>query len=674
MPFEEAGPPREPVERVAEHEDQLAEAQVLGDRDIQTSKDRIISQFDTSTVSIAELQALVPQLRNAMDELISKTVVRLVNVKDIKDLPPGKLAEIKEVIELRLEEFREAVEREAPKKPEQAVALAKEKKELWFEERVTVARETQNDAEFKLSATPTAVTMEYAEKNPKRPKVTLTVTTNERFFESTQTTTEGTAAARIEKNKESGTYRIEGANDRIQNPKVFREWTSQQLQALSINPRTASAEQLTRAATEIIKKNLKITTDPNKGFEKLPQDQMPIDQLLQTQQEGCCRHFTVATRVVFEQIQTLAAEQQNQNLNGIVAFENEMGEMGHATLALARGNEITTIDPFWYAAGVQSTPDSTFDGRHGNITSLYRTLSKKTEGNPTGNLFDLGSSEKLVRQLHGNDGQIPEEMRQNVDNTEQAILMRAREVIVNQALQTPANLIATVQSLRAIVPTLKLQEPEDALALASIQHLAPILAEVIDLQKNNALQTKSADAGGFKLAEVLYAVGLKPALQSKTASGNPEARDEELIETCEAALRDQQFGREEQREILHTAAAEMLSNVWRSLQEKFRFIQAKNNGKGIGSDGMYEERQETDGENDRYVKILDASKTILEPAVQWVDKVVRFIVDKGLTKTMPDIRNDIELKHTTLGQTRLKAPGTFAERMAATLQEKFKVA
>ena len=29
MPFEEAGPPREPVERVAEHEDQLAEAQVL---------------------------------------------------------------------------------------------------------------------------------------------------------------------------------------------------------------------------------------------------------------------------------------------------------------------------------------------------------------------------------------------------------------------------------------------------------------------------------------------------------------------------------------------------------------------------------------------------------------------------------------------------------------------
>lgn len=666
MTFSESNSAPEPtqrtVERVAEHEDEQAETQVLNDRDIQSSKERIISQFDTSTTSITELHALMPQLHIAMDELIQKTVKRLVNVRDINDLPPEKLVEIKEVVELRLEEFRKSVEQAAEKNSPTAIAMAKEKKGAWFQEHIAVARETQNDAEFKfkIEGKPDAVTMDYAEKNPNRPKVKLTVGTNEHFFASPEKTAEGTAAARIQKNKESGAYRIEGTNEKIQNPEGFKKWIQEELKALNIDPRTASPAQLTNAAIDIVKKNMAVMTDAQKAFQRLPQDLLPIDQLLQSNQEGCCRHFTVATRVVFDQIQNLAKENQNQSMEGIVTFENEMNEMGHATLALARGNEVTTIDPFWYAAGIQKTPDSTFDGRHGNFGSLYRTLSKAPEGNPGGNLFDLGSSETLVRQLHSDDGQIPEEVRELVDNSTQAILMRAREVILNTTIQTPENLIATVQSLHAATEQLDLSKPEDNLALNSIKILAPLLAEVIEIHQTEAGQKGPHYTSKINTAAWLLKVGLNARLERKKAGGpKPETHDEELIGICEAALKDQQLDQTDRLKVMKVAAEEMLYNVWQGINT------ALVKGRQIGQDGIYT-IQITEG----YQQGANAGKTLMEPTLQWVDKVLGFIKGNEL-KSQSDIQRNLQEKSNQLGQVQQRVKGTFAENIARAVQDKF---
>ena len=67
-------------------------------------------------------------------------------------------------------------------------------------------------------------------------------------------------------------------------------------------------------------------------------------------------------------------------------FENTNNSMGHATIAIARGNNVTTIDPYWSEAGNQKNEDkhsleSTFDGAHGNVTSLYDTLSRENPNN-----------------------------------------------------------------------------------------------------------------------------------------------------------------------------------------------------------------------------------------------------------------------------------------------------
>ncbi len=671
MPFSEAAPAPQQPERIAEHEDNAAEAQVLGDRDIQTAKDRIISQFDTSTASITELHALIPEMRTAMDELIAKTVIRLVNVHDAKDLPPGKLGEIKEVVELRLEEFRKTVEKSAGKDADTAVAMAIEKKGLWFQERIKPIHNTHNDAEFTMSVEgkiqkPEAVTIHYTEKDPRRPKATMTVVTNERFFKPGVETVQGTLAARVQQNKETGTYRIEGTSDKIQNPEEFKKWIEGQLTDLSVNTHTASAEQLTRAAVDIVKKNLKIIGDPQKAFESLPQDQMPVDQLLQTGQEGVCRHFTVATRVVLEQIQVLTQNKQNPSLNGIVSFENAMNEMGHATLALARGDEVTTLDPFWYATGVQSTPDSTFDGRHGNITSLYTTLSKASETNPQGNVFDGGSSEKLVRELHADNGQIPKGVREQVDNPAQAIIMRTREIISNTELQTPENLLITVRSLHAVMGTLRWAEPEDGLALESIAKLSPLLAEVIELQKREAIQKGTQDSSSLNLAATLIKVGLNVRLERRNSPNKPEGKGEELIRTCEAAVHEQQLDQASQQEILETTAHELLYDLWQGI--KSRLVQ----GKKIDKDGMYLVAQENASETDRFQKIEDATKTILKPTLQWTSNVIGFIKGKGLDKSQPKIKTDLEFKNKELGRVQSSVQGTFAERMAIELQGKFK--
>lgn len=676
MPFEETTQQREPIERVAENEDTLAEAQMLGDADVQSAKNRIISQFDTSTTGIAEIHEMMPQLRATMDELIQKTVIRLVNVRDINDLPPEKLAEIQEVIEIRLEEFRKTVEEEAEKNNGDAVASAKEKKERWFEEKVLVRRGTNNDAELKFSVggkidqngaikTPETVTVDYIEKDPKRPKVTLTVETNERFFSSeaktTENPTEKTVATRIGQNKESGTYRIGGTNDKIKDPEAFKTWILAELQKLNIDPKTASTQQLTLAATDIVRRNLKIFKDVEKAFGDLPADKIPVDQLLQTHEKGCCRHFTVATRVVFEQIQQITREQQNHGLDGIIAFENEMDEMGHATLAFARGNEITTIDPFWYAAGIQRTPDSTFDGRHGNFTSLYRTLSKAPAGNPEASIFDQGSSEKLVRELHSNDGQIPKEIRDKVDNPAQAMIMRTRELILNPILQTPENILATVRSLKATLSGLNPSQPEDELALASIIKLSPLIAELIALKMADAEGKTVEYSSKLSLAGVLLDISLNAILERKNPDKTEEKPYEKLIEKCEKALLDQRLDKEAKQEILKTTAEEMLNSAW----EKISFILLK--AKEISIDGIYQ----TVTENGSQFK--DATITLLNPTLEIASKVMEFINEKGIWKTEKNIMEDIKQKSTTLDDVSVRVQGTFAEKIAIRLKDKFKV-
>lgn len=544
MPFEESRPTPTQPENVSEFADNAAEEKMIHDTDIQAKKNDLIRNFDEGFATIGQHQEFTDAFRQALDDLIESTVQWKVNVEDLSQLSDKEIFDIKEKVERRLQSFNDAVEHEVGfSRTAEAVEKAREKKSDWFTERIAteeklIVRRTNNDADIQVKAEkgkdgkPRTVEIQYAEKGREGSEATMILEGNADFFQSDAQTTRGTLAYRIRQNEQAGAYKINGVNYEIRNPAGFRQFVQTELGKLGITINTITPEQAIQAAADIVKNNLEITDeDP---FGNITADEIPIDQLLMDKGKGVCRHFSVATKAVFQALQGLSqvsplSTGKKDPLGDIVVFENEMQELSHGTLAFARGNEVTTIDPMWYKSGAQEGIDSTLDGRHGNLPSLYRTLSKTTETRPEANIFDQGSAESLIYE--SDRAEVTES-----DNQGQAMMLTIRETIQLPRLQKPEhvqNMIADLNDFLSIVINNRdeAQKPENQMVIRSIKQLGPQLVEVA-----GKIVRENPEDVAFKEAHAVLKFYIIPVAQSFFTEGLSFNR--ELIQRAQEAAKN----------------------------------------------------------------------------------------------------------------------------------------
>ena len=241
-------------------------------------------------------------------------------------------------------------------------------------------------------------------------------------------------------------------NYSIGNPTAFNDFILKELAKEpngKNNISTLTEQGAVEASANIVKKHLKEA----KSSGASPSDTTPIDKLIMTGMNACCRHFTAATKVVFEQIQTLAEKNSNTNLKDTVVFENTNPAIAHATLGIARGNNVTTIDTYWAKKNEdgsvkQDSLDSTFDGKHSNVTSLYSTLSKNDSAHPENKIFDAGHSEQVMDQFGKDVSKVTN--ISEIDDQLQTVIYKADQISCRESLQTPEKLTKVSEELGII--------------------------------------------------------------------------------------------------------------------------------------------------------------------------------------------------------------------------------
>ncbi len=506
---------------VSEQADDQAEEGIITDKELQDYKITLVETFDSGlNWSSAGREEFNQAFEEALDELIDVSARNLVNTDT---LSPTREKFVKHAIMQYMTSFSTIVakdigiEREADD-----VAKAKKSVEKMFTIRqrsftppeITEAYETNNDAEVSFllltdsNDAPAEVQIKYQE--PGNVERNMSVETAEIFLESQAQTVEGTIAHDVRQNREA--YRIDGVNYEIQDPHALLQFVHDRC-----GPFTGNNPNPTRAyrlAIDLAKTQLRIASSNEEAGEKMAADNIPIDQLIRGVQDSptCCRHYTAAVTTIFEQMQILAKRAGNDLLDDIVAFENDMSEMAHATVAFARGNEVTVSDPLWYATGAIESPDATFSGSHANLTSLYRTLSKVPEGQPERRIFDMGSAEKYVVRMKG----MPEEG----DNQIQRYLMRTREVLLREELQTPENLINTSDVIfKTALRIGTINSDIERVHATALQAQAKYMALIIDSRlTNQTLDTATREQLEYELSRLRSNV--LPFLNSKITGTN----------------------------------------------------------------------------------------------------------------------------------------------------------
>lgn len=441
----------------AEKVDNSAEFQFASQKDVVDYRDKLVANFDKGFAGLSGDQAFRTEFKAALDQIIKKETERFINVKDLKELAPGAVATIAKVVEGKMQLFKNLLEgqvgyiRDVSDVTDTKKFLAEDFKEAPPKATPDLAHETHNDAQFKF--TPKLIlndkgeaqglkslTIDYQEKTGKT--ATMTLEKNKDFYASTAKSGPGSLADKIRQNGDL--YQLPNVNYEIRDPKGFNSFVSLKLKGASKDPSKITPEEAIQLAADFTKSQLKIA-GKDTPIQNMPSDKIPIDQLIMEKGEGVCRHFTAATKVIFEEIQKIAAEKGNQNLADIVAFENHMPYLGHGDVAYVRGDEVTTTDTFWYAGtkpGETPKLEATFDGQHG-YSSLYFTLSKTPVGKPDARIFDMGSSEQLISQSQKDVGV----WNKVADNPNQGFLLRAFEVTTNENLQSPEQLLATAKTL-----------------------------------------------------------------------------------------------------------------------------------------------------------------------------------------------------------------------------------
>lgn len=483
---------------LAEKTDNSAELQFASQKDVVDYRDKLVTNFDKGFAGLSGDQAFRTDFKAALDQIIKKETERFINVKDLKELVPGAVEAIKKVVEGKMQLFKNLLEgqvgyiRDVSDVADTKKFLAEDFKEAPPKATPDLAHETHNDAQFKF--TPKLIvndkgetqdlkslTIDYQEKGGKT--ATMTLEKNKDFYDSTAKSEPGSLADKIRQNGDL--YQLPGVNYEVRDPKGFNSFVSLKLKGLGKDPSKITPEEAIQLAADITKSQLKIA-GKDTPIENMPSDKIPIDQLIMEKGEGVCRHFTAATKIIFGEIQKIAAEKGNQNLADIVAFENHMPYFQHGCLSYARRDEVTNTDTFWYAGtepGKTPTLEATFDGQHG-YSSLYLTLSKTPVGNPDSRIFDMGSSEQLIRQSQKDLG-----VWNNVaDNPNQGFLLRAYEVTTNENLQSPDQLLGTAKTLMILTNSI-LKNPTSTVnrtAISGLTSLSKSLEGIVEKKLRTA--------------------------------------------------------------------------------------------------------------------------------------------------------------------------------------------
>jgi hypothetical protein len=475
---------------LAEKTDNSAELQFASQKDVVDYRDKLVANFDKGFAGLSGDQAFRTEFKAALDQIIKKETERFINVKDLKELAPGAVTTIAKVVEGKMQLFKNLLEgqvgyiRDVSDVTDTKKFLAEDFKQTPSKAPADLAHETHNDAQFKFTTKLTlnnkgeaqdlkSLTIDYQEKTGKT--ATMTLEKNKDFYASTAKSVPGSLADKIRQNGDL--YQLPGVNYEIRDPKGFNSFVSLKLKEAGKDPSKISAEEAIQLAADFTKAQLKIA-DKNTPIENMSSDKIPIDQLIMEKGEGVCRHFTAATKVIFEEIQKIAAEKGNQNLADIVPFENHMPFLQHGSLAYARGPEVTTTDSFWYAGTEPNktpTLEATFDGQHG-YSSLYLTLSKTPVGKPDARIFDMGSSEQLIRQSQKDLGV----WNNLADNPNQGFLLRAYEVTTNESLQSPNQILVTSKTLMILTNAI-MKNPTSTVNKAAISGLTELSKSLVEI-------------------------------------------------------------------------------------------------------------------------------------------------------------------------------------------------
>lgn len=325
---------------------------------------------------------------------------------------------------------------------------------------------------------PKSITMNY-EKDGQEP-IKMILEDNKTFYETKDKSGPGTLADKIKKN--SDVYKLAvDVNYNIENKEIFQKWIQDELKTKGYDIRKMDSESAIKASAGILIDHLQPadipSTDPEKPDDPVTlSNRLPIDQLLIKNSPACCRHYAAAHKVVFEQIQEMALTKKNHNLEDIVPFENVNLSMAHATIAFARGDHVTTQDTFWNDGGwkgQKETPDSTFDGRHGNVTSIFATLSAEPTNDKGVNIFDL----KDITSMDIGSSEIGNEFNANLTSN----IRKADVISMNESIQTIPNLrLATAALLFTSDKLLTVaKDPENETYARAIKIISTKLGDAI---------------------------------------------------------------------------------------------------------------------------------------------------------------------------------------------------
>ena len=448
----------QPKEVVSERTDEVAEAQFIRESQVHALRDALVAGFDKGVSALSEDQSFQEKFKAALNTLIQNTVNKEVNVNNLKDLPFVDRARIQGLVMARMSQFRTTLEGEVGLRRDVSdVEDAKKKHTDFFASetvgaaRYELASEGKNDAKvsFELKGTPESpksVEVNYQKQGEK--SIAMNLKSNEEFFANKEPSGEDSLAARARSNREA--YLLRNVNYKISDPAGFYGFLVLQMNSLGVKDlKSLGAKTAVETSVEIVRRNLKVS---EKGPKDESSDTIPIDQLLRKGGEGVCRHFTAAAAVVFEEIQKMAIKAGNENLGDITVFENEMPALAHASLAVSRGNDITVVEPYWYSQKdnkgepIRESMDGTFDGEHGNLSSLFFTMSKRPEGGEE--IFNFGNVEVFTRQSLK---QLGIEVSKKVDDPAQSMLLRGYQVLQDENLQTPEMLTSVARSLDSVV-------------------------------------------------------------------------------------------------------------------------------------------------------------------------------------------------------------------------------
>ena len=375
------------------------------DPELEDYKKRIVDNFDFGSKSSAEVEkTFKTSLADALDDIIKSFAIKRDQELTVMDFTEDKLDDLRGKCKILMDDFEDKVKKEVSKSNIPVIgevetehgfrdisdvrsALAAMHKKKFFLSKEEIANEfsssadvsdietatdmsafdfinlrsyvenveelrsAPNDATISLRAqmsengkTVDSVTLNYS--NPEKPsqRTSMTLISNDKFFDLEAKSPEDSLAGSIKENREA--YLIPGANYDVKNPAGFKDFIKKELgeDLSNLNPENAIT-----AAVEIVKRNLKMADDAD-DLNLMEADKVPIDQLIMNSKEkSCCRHYTAATTVVFEYIQKISAEAENDQLSDIVMFENHMPLQTHGTVAIARGNSVTVVEPTWYA-------------------------------------------------------------------------------------------------------------------------------------------------------------------------------------------------------------------------------------------------------------------------------------------------------------------------------------